>query len=347
MKRILALVLVVCLVAAPAFGGSLRWRIEHLEGEIARIQGQIEELRRMVLGTVDKNVELFMDGTLPGTGEVKVVKGTTQPIHNCDALAQDLGGGITATWSVVSGTGVTIAIDTSIVYEGAGSLKITAPNGVTAIVKCELSGGSLDISAQEYLKAKVKANQGLDQDYMYYGESAYTDNISPSMPSIPTGQWGEWSWDISDTGTYPDSGQDAVTVFAFKVSAPLGGDLTFWVDLFFADPGPSQVAFNDGDRVGYVNPPYVTSYTGTGVAHNESISRKGTIKRVDIVRTDSLYNTIMWMSGAPAGDSYNVSGGSRLTTAITAVGDGYITIGTDSNVNASGGNYLMTVFFED
>lgn len=292
----------------------------------------------MVQATIPKNIELYADGTDPDPMEVKVVKGALQDIHRCDAIDDG-----TAVWSVHSGAGVTIALDNSIVQEGTGSIKVTVPAGITAIIKCTKASGSWNLSSYKYLKVYLRKSTTITMGSVYFGEAAY--NEQGQAFSMGSNVWWQKNWDISGIAA---ASRDAVTIFA--VSATAGGPGYFWIDYVYADPGPSEIVGNDGDRRIRLYPKvYVGNYTGNGTSQTITIPRKGTPAMVFVKETGSVGgpSAIWWHKDMTATYSEGFGGGNKVTNAITGVADGSFTVGGNAAVNTNGLQYNFFVLWED
>jgi hypothetical protein len=78
LSRGILLGLVLLLLSGPAWGESLKHRIERLEREV-------EEIRSMVQATVSTDLDIYRDPNDPTqSGDIKVITGSTQ-VSNCDA----------------------------------------------------------------------------------------------------------------------------------------------------------------------------------------------------------------------------------------------------------------------
>lgn len=297
----------------------------------------------MVQVTMPSDLDIYQDGNDPTEpGDIKINKGTLQDIHHCDALDDG-----TSIWSVHSGVGVTIALDTSVHVEGTGCIKVTVPSGITAIVKATKSAGSWDISLQKYLKVWLKRSSTVDYMILHFGEAAYDEQTSPDIHPIHSTVWSQKSWDISAIAV---ASRNAVTIFALEVSNIGSSERVINIDYVYADPGPSQIKAYDGDKTILVYPKfYVGTYTGDGFDdHRIDIPRKGIPDAIMTFMGSGTANAgMLWTSTMTVGNSQQIEGGAILTTGIKSVGDCYFTLGTHARVNKDTEPYHYMVWWAD
>jgi hypothetical protein len=266
-------------------------------------------------------------------GEIKVIKGTILELDDCDSITQ---------WSVHSGAGVTIELDESQVYEGTGSIKVTVPVGITAIIKCTKSSGSWDLTTYKYLKVVLRAENATPNCNLYFGEAAYNEQNLGAFTMSPS--WVQKSWDISGISA---ASRNAATIFAVYIPNASGVVRTFHIDYVFADPGPSQVKAFDGDKVIQLYPKICTGhYHGTGSPLTVTLNRKGTPSGILLLPNTGARDSFAWQTEM-GGYAKNLSNSAIANTVITAVGDGYFTLGTNANTNTSTEIVSYIVMWDD
>lgn len=281
-----------------------------------------------------------MDTNDPEPGEIKIIKGTLELLDNCDAITQ---------WSIVSGTGVTISINQPVAYEGIGAVDIYIPAGITAIVKCTKSSGSWDFTTHKYLKAYIKTWRALfsppsiSTAHFHFGESTYNEQSSTHLTF--TGAWTEISWDISAIAS---ASKDGATIFAVEIPNPFAYHIHVGIDYVFADPGPSQLKSNDGDRVNIHYPKVmVDTWEGTGAHKTVTLNRKGTPAFIRIIDIDTPSVPLIWLKGM-GGACLREDGAATYIGAnggIHNVVDGAFDVHGDYSPN--GKTILYMVLFED
>ena len=151
------------------------------------------------------------DAYISGTGykiTELVPNATTLTIHNCDAVTDDIG-----IWSIVSGSGVTVTLETLIFSEGIGSIKMKIPQLRDGIIKFTNNSGYWDLNQKTYLKFKLYSTIALTNIYLYFGESAYNEQSTGPF-SINAGVWTEKIWDISAIDL---TARDGVTIIGARV----------------------------------------------------------------------------------------------------------------------------------
>ena len=289
---------------------------------------------------------VYADANDPSTpGEIKVVRGTVLDIHHCDAIDDGV-----AVWSVHSGAGVTIALDNVNVKEGTGSIKVTVPSSITAVIKCTKSATSWDLSSYKYLKVYLKCLYGMTYGNLYFGETVY--NEQSHVITAAEGDWAQESWDISAIAA---ASKNAVTLFSVSCTSGVITSKTFWIDYVFADTGPSKIEAFDGDRIITVYPKvYCGTYTGNATDNTViTLPRKGTPSVIFVKHYNAVtYSfTIWWHKSMAAGKSERFDGGvATISDGIKAVADGSFTIGytaITSPVNLNGEQYNYIVLWED
>lgn len=298
----------------------------------------------MVQVTIPPNLSMYTDPNDPNPGELKIVSGGVLDVHHCDAIDDGV-----AVWSVQSGSGVTIALDTSNPAEGTGCIRVSVPTSTDAIIKCTKKSGSWDWSSYKYLKVwnEISSTFRYGTHKLWFGEAAYNEQ-SCVFPVPPNGVWGRVSWDISGIAA---GSRNGVTVFAVELQNTGALD-TFWIDYVDVDPGPAQAKGNDGDRVFIVYPKiYPSTYTGNNTDNTViTIPRKGTPAMIFVKKyNDGTYGALWWHKSMPSGYSepFGASGINAITTGIKSVADGSFTIGTHALVNANGAQYNFFAIYED
>ena len=289
------------------------------------------------MALMPSDLEIYQDGNDPTEpGDIKIVSGFSE-ISDCDSLVA---------WSIVSGDGVSIALDTEKVKEGLSSIKVTIPEEITAVIKCV---GTWDFSTGKYLKVWLfeSSGGGLANCHQHFGEASYIDNSSAHF-NLATGYWQQKSWDISGIGT---ANRNAVIEYGLTLPGRVGATAYVHVDYAICDAGPSQIKAFDGDRVINLYPKtYSSSYSGTGIDNKViTIPRKGTPSRIQI---DGMVNrSILWTTDMAAGHSKRMANDTAdnadITDGIKSVGDCYFTVGTGAQVNTNGTIYHYTVWWND
>jgi hypothetical protein len=336
-RKSLCFCLILILFYSVSWGESLKSRVQKLEYELSGIQQEIEVLKNMAGTIIPADLEIDMDGEDPSDpGDIKVVKGTVLELDDCDATTQ---------WSVHSGAGVTIALDNSTFKEGTGSIKVSVPAGITAIIKATKASGSWDLTSYNYLKVWLRTNTATPavNCNLHFGESAYGEQNKGAF-TLPAGEFSQISWDISAIAA---ASRNAVTIFA--VTLPAVGPTTnyFRIDYAFADPGPSQIKAFDGDRVIDLYPKvYQGTYTGNGSdPQTITLPRKGHPSAIFIQGNAALANggrPYLWLN--TMGDNLAArldSGGTFDAAMITEVGDCYFKVGDVMNTNTTVFHYLV------
>ena len=341
MKKILISLLLVLVIAFPAFGESAKKQVHRLEQRVAAL----EEAWNMVLARIEGGIDFPMDAGLPAVGEAKFVMGEPLDLHHCDAIDDG-----TAVWSIHSGAGVTIALDPSIMNEGTGSIKVTVPGGVTAIVKATKSSGAWDLSAYESLKASLRRsdNSSMIWFYLRFGESAYNEQSHTVTTPPPANTWVKQTWDISGIAS---GSRDGVTIFSVQATNSSGVSKSFWIDYVFAEPGPSEFVGNDGNMlIRFFPKAHFGSYTGDGQSSKTiTLDRKGTPALVFIQCVGGSGRRPRYRTASMgAGNCLDWSTSTGyITDGITAFGDGTFTVGNGAEVNNSGDTYHYFVLWDD
>jgi len=334
--------LVVLLAAVFCFSGVAFGQSHKQINERLRILEQdVENLKEeMKMALMPSDLEIYQDENPPSeVGDIKIVSGFSE-ISDCDSLAA---------WSIVSGDGVSIVLDTEKVKEGSSSIKVTIPAGITAVLKCV---GTWNFSTGKYLKVWLfeSSGGGLSSCHQHFGETSYLDNSSAHF-NLATGYWQQKSWDISGIGT---GDRDAVIEYGLTLPGRVTVTAYVHIDYAICDSGPSAVKAFDGDRVILLYPKvYSSSYVGNGTSQTITIPRKGTPSRIQIDRMTKP--SILWISGMESGHSkkmaQDTSGGTGviedITDGITAVADCSFTVGAATHVNAEGVTHFFTIFWDD
>jgi len=326
--------------------GVIRYTNKPAVPTLADIEKRLEILERtvseMVQATTPENINLYqttVDPTVPG--DMMIIKSVTE-LDNCDSAAQ---------WSVISGAGVTVSLDTSAPFEGSGCVDIYIPANTTAKVKCTKSSGSWDLSVFKYLRWNIRNLWQQGQSiYAYFGEVNYNEQTSPLI--APPGDFGAWYerwWNISGVAA---GSRNGVTIFALQIQNVAAYPMHFYVDHLRADSGPSQIKIPDGDRLIILYPKvYPGSYTGNGADNTEiDIPRKGTPAIIFIKKyNDGTYPALWWHKSMPAGYSepFGFMAVNAITTGIKWVMDGNFGLGTHALVNANGVQYNFFAIYED
>ena len=180
----------------------------------------------MVQETVPKDVEAYSSPIDPDlVGAIQVV-GEIVEIDDCDS---------DAAWSVHSGAGVTIALETTEVKEGTGSIKVTVPAGIDGIVKATFS--VKDLSALNSIRVWLKDLSITGSFYLYFGESAYNEQATSSF-QILTSEWKEKEWVISGIS---EASRDAVTIFAVRLNNTGGAQAKIFLIDYARGVKPAKV----------------------------------------------------------------------------------------------------------
>ena len=292
----------------------------------------------MVQFTVPKDLGLYVDTNDPTeVGDIKLVTSTLLSLDNCDSIVQ---------WSVHSGAGVTIALENSIVKEGTGSIKVTIPHGVTAIVKATKASGSWDLSAYRFLRAWLQTPKSLSNMYLRFGEAAYNEQSTSSFVLSSSDGWKLKMWDIS--GITPTS-RDGVTIFAVEALNSWISPQTLYIDLVAATEGYNQLKAKDEERVITIYPKiYMGTYSGDGIdGKTVVIPRKGTPKMVRIITTGTGQKEVIKDASFTTTTSQAADGTYLASDGIKSISDGSFTLGTNALVNSNGVLYYFTVFWQD
>lgn len=294
--------------------------------------------------TMSKDLEVYTDANDPTEpGDIKIVRIVGLEIDDCDALTQ---------WSVHSGAGVTIELDTVNVAEGTGSVKVTVPNGITAVIKCTKSAGSWDFSSYKSLKLKLRRAFNISSSFdLFFGEANY-DEQTENILLVPVFGWGAISWDISGIAA---ADRNAVTMFS--VSATSSGDVqnVFWIDYVFADVGENTLIEGfDGERICHLYPKVrIGTYNGDGNDDRiVDLERCGFPSAIFLQKAEvgesSNNQMVFWTSAVAAFYSLLVGGGTApQLDCIKGVFDGYFTVGTDLRVNSPNDKYVYVALYED
>ncbi len=315
----------------------LKQRIEALENKAAELERRLKE---MVQITIPTDLGMYVDENDPTIiGDIKVVSPAVIELNDCDS---DTG------WSVVSGAGVTIELDTTKIKEGIGSLRIYVPANINGIVKYTKPSGSWDISAKKYIRMWTYLETiggGFENAtcYAYFGEIVYDEQGPTQM--IATNMWYQTSWNISGIAV---GSKDAVTLLGIRLDntgRTYGKYL--YVDYIIASPGISQVKAFDGDKIINLYPKvYVGTYTGDGQSSRTiPFPRKGTPSRIEVLRNGGT-DLFLWINGMTASYCHEIgSTNAWITTGINAIGDGSFGIG--STINTTDQIYVYSILFED
>jgi hypothetical protein len=159
----------------------------------------------------------------PDSSEAEITTEIMPQLINCDSLTG---------WSVESGAGVTVELDTSENVEGTGSIKITVPEAITGVVKYTKPTGSWDLSGQGMLKISIRVDglhiEGATTDdvALCFGETAYNEQTKELL-DVPYAGWTDYFWNIKPIA---DASKNAVTIFAVRIQNTGTGAMTVRVD---------------------------------------------------------------------------------------------------------------------
>jgi hypothetical protein len=197
---------------------------------------------------------LVMSPSNPLTpGQISMIIGTPLPIQTCDAIDDG-----NATWSVLSGAGVTIQLNIQNQNQGTGCIQVNVPAGVTAVVQCVVDSGSWDLSSYKYLRLWIDTVTAgvFGAIHAYFGQTTYNEQSTALTANI--NQWIQNVWTISGIAA---GSRSAVTIFAISIANTGSNPGIFLIDNIFADPGiPTQVVGFDGVNTFSIYPPSGTYF---------------------------------------------------------------------------------------
>ena len=290
----------------------------------------------------DQDIYQSIDSPIEA-GDIKIVTGTPVLLDDCETADQ---------WSVISGAGVTISSSTYVVKEGAYSVRVHVPAGITGVVKCTKTSGSWDLSNLKYLKIwlfNYSPSQIINND-LFFGETVYNEQSS-DLFTIPQLTWYQKSWDIS---VISNVDKNEVTIFAISFPNVAAYARSFYLDYLYADAGPSSIEGFDGDRIIGIYPKkFEIAYTGDGIDDRAiAIPRAKHPTNIRIIKAetgDTANNSeIWWNVNMVQYYSQDVRGqAAPQTDMIKTVTVGQFTLGTDLRVNANGKYYIATIEWED
>jgi hypothetical protein len=340
LRKTIVTLLIVCLIfiSGDVFGATIKQRVKSLEGRINQLENDVLEINTMVQAKMPSDLNIYMDENDPTEpGDIKVVRGTPLVLDNADSVAG---------WSVVSGTAL-LALSSS-PYEGTGCVRVQVSGNGTVVIKTTF--GAQDLSAYKYVSSYIKkmvaANLTVAVNIIDDG-----GDRGPDAPtSLTTNVWLQRQFNIS---SYTSAERNVVTAveFTFVITGMAGGPGWIFIDNVFADPGPSQLKHNDGDRV-YIDSPkfYPGTYEGTTAHKTVIIPRKGVPAYIRTICLDTDEIPVLWMKGFGelSMQDYAVGGWFAAGEGIHNVVDGAFDLyGAAPGCNTNGQTYVFMVLYED
>ncbi len=299
----------------------------------------------MTKATENIYTDLFSSVDMPIPGEIKIVKGTPLNLHLCNALDDG-----TAVWSVHSGAGVTIALNTYYVVEGIGSVRVMVPASTTGVVKFTRSSGSWDLSSYKYLNFSImmwSPPAGTQQVNVHFGESTYNEQNMGAFTCYPMQIFTDLSWNIS---AIDGASRDAVTIVAFTLPNTTAYVRYFLIDFVYVDPGPARILANDGDKedINLYPKMYPSSYVGNATHRTISIPRSGVPSLIIIIDDTNNPSTFaIWLKGM--GNKALQNDGTLLTDLLHNIQDGSFDLegGVGVALNTTAISYKFLAGWED
>ncbi|MEO0166598.1 MAG: hypothetical protein ABIL39_10735 [candidate division WOR-3 bacterium] len=241
-------------------------------------------------------------------------------------------------------TNISQALETVDYRQGKGSVKITIPPGIMALISKNFS--ELDISDYDFVKvmAKVSDSSSCAEERLWMGENYWNEQWD--IVNFKS-NWFDHTWNLANINA---NNRDDISWFAIQAYNSGSSSITLYIDFIrAAKKGQAKIVLPDG--VFCIFPKiYLGSYIGTGTDNRTiSLPRKGIPAAVFIQRAaGSTSNAAVWRhKNNSSGESFRIEGGSLLTDGIKSFGDGYFTIGTNTRVNNSGDWFHYIVFYED